>query len=154
MKRAIGLGLAAAAFIAWISWLAYAAWTKERGPILSRSLLAVATHPVVAELSADEAAPSRPSSRAHVRQALSDHGPPVGTAIEIHNLPRARGWQGPGEYLLLLVPADPRVEEASPPSFLLVTPPRSAGYDPADAQPLIYPWTDAVRRQWEQRDRW
>jgi hypothetical protein len=154
MKRALGLGVAATAFLGWIGWLAYAAWTKERGPILSRSLLAVATHPVVAELSADEAAPSQPSSRVHVRQALSDRGPPGGTTIEIHNLPRARGWQGAGEYLLLLVPADPRAEAAFPPRFLLVTPPRSAGYDPADALPLIYPWTDAVRRQWEQRGRW
>lgn len=154
MKRAIGLGVATAAFVGWIGWLAYAAWTKERGPILSRSLLAVATHPVVAELSADEAVPSQPSSRVHVRQALTDRGPLAGSNIEVGNLARARGWQGAGEYLLLLIPAGSQVEAASPQHFFLVTPPRSGGYDPADSVPLIYPWTEAIRRQWEQRDRW
>lgn len=154
MKRAMALGVAVTAFVGWIAWLAYAAWTKERGPILSRSLLAVATHAVVADVSADETSPSQPFSRVQVRQLLTDHGPAAGSRIDVANLPRARGWQGAGEYLLLLTPLDPMTETASTPRFLLVTLPRSPGYDPADSLPRIYPWTASIRRQWEQRDHW
>jgi len=154
MKRAVALGVAAVAFVGWIVWLAYAAWTKERGPILSRSLIAVATHVVVAEVPADEASPSQPSSRVHVRQLLTDSGPLAGSVIEITNMPRARGWQGAGEYLLLLTSKEANSETAFPPRFQLATLPRSPGYDPADPLPVIYPWTPAIRRQWDQRDRW
>jgi hypothetical protein len=154
MKRAVALGVAATAFLGWITWLAYAAWTKERGPILSRSLLAVATHAVVADVPADETSPAQPSSRVQVRQLLTDHGPSPGSMIDVVNLPRARGWQGSGEYLLLLIPTDPMTKATSTPRYLLVTLPRSPGYDPADSLPQIYPWTTSIRRQWEQRDRW
>ena len=154
MKRAVALGVAALAFVGWIVWLAYAAWTKERGPILSRSRIAVATHAVVAEVPADEASPSQPSSRVQVRQLLTDSGPPSGSVIEITNMPRARGWQGAGEYLLLLTPSEASSETVFPPRFQLTILPRSPGYDSADPLPVIYPWTPSIRRQWEQRDRW
>lgn len=152
--RKAALAVSAAVFLGWIGWLAYAAWTKERGPLLSRSLAAVASHPVVAELQEQAELPGRPASRARVLQPLSDHGPPADTLIEVPDLPLALGWQGPGPYLLLLVPAGKGAAEPAPLRFHLVQPPRSPGYEPSMALPRLYPWTETLRRQWEQRDRW
>ncbi|MCS7020779.1 MAG: hypothetical protein NZU63_02995 [Gemmataceae bacterium] len=150
--RAIALGVATAAFVGWLGWLTYAALTKERGPILSRSLIAVATHPVVAELREDATVAGAPATEVVVHQALSDRGPPPESRIEVVNLPRARLWDGPGEYLLLLVPV-PATEGMAPagssPRYRLVSQPRSAGYDPYDPPPVIYRWNESLRRQWQ-----
>ncbi len=145
--------LAAALWLVWILWLGYAAVTKERGPILSRLQVAAATHAVVADIDADEQ--GRPRSQFQVRQWLSPPPSPQPDRIEVPELLRARGWTGPGPYLLLLEgPAPTSPESPQPPVFHLVGPQRVPGLDRAGPEPTIYPWTDSIRRQWERRQQW
>jgi hypothetical protein len=86
-----------------------------------------------------------------VVQPLSNSGPLAGTQIEVVNFRQANGWQGPGRYLLLLTPAEPRSTDApsAVPLFRLVFPPRSPGYE-ASGAPRLYPWTTSIQRQWQQ----
>jgi hypothetical protein len=134
------LVLAAAAFLAWLSYLGYAALTKDRGPVISRAQAAAAKSAIVATV-ADEGGKPRPLVK--VNESLWPNGPSAGTEIEIENLPSATdrgGYTGPGDYLLLL----------TDPPFRLVGQQRSPGNDFANSgPPLIYRWSDGVRRQFE-----
>jgi len=151
MSKRWRLILAAAAFIGWLSYLGYAALTKDRGPVISRAQAGAATHPVVAEV---EAGPDGvPTGKAKVVESLSGDSPAAGTAIFVANLPTAHGFTGSGQYLLLLVPnLNPRAirpEEPLPP-FTIVGQQRSPGNDLTGVgPPLIYRWTDSLRKQYE-----
>jgi len=152
MSRRWRLILAAAAFVGWLGYLGYAALTKDRGPVISRAQAAAATHPVVAEV---EAGPDgAPTGKATVVEALSGNSPAKGTALFVTNLPAAQGFDGPGEYLLLLVP-DTRPHFARPEGpigapFAIVGQLRSPGNDLSGVgRPFVYRWTDSVRRQYE-----
>ncbi|MDB5308017.1 MAG: hypothetical protein JWO38_2219, partial [Gemmataceae bacterium] len=71
-------------------------------------------------------------------------GTAVGPGVEVVNLPEAIGFDGPGEYLLLLAPL------RGSDKFIVVGPQPSPGYDLAAAgRPTIYRWSDAVRAQAE-----
>jgi hypothetical protein len=128
--------LAAAAFVAWMGWLGYAALVKSDDPIVSHAQAAAAPVAVVAEVPAGDGGPGRTAT---VVEAWSGENPPAGE-ITVSNLPRAGGFAGPGQYLLYLKPAGEAWE--------LVGPQRSPGSDPGGA-PLIYPWTPGVRAQAE-----
>lgn len=131
--------VAAALFLGWMGWLSYAALSKYRGPVVSRALAAVTTHPVKAELNVGE--DGKPSERVTVRTPLAASGPPADTQLDIRNLPSADGFAGPGDYLLLLV-KDPARDVYS-----LAVPPRSPGHDPAQTRAVVYPWGAGVEAQ-------
>jgi hypothetical protein len=138
MSARLRLVLAGAAFLAWMGYLGYAAVTKSRAPIVSRIQASAASAAVVAEVSA---AGDRPSPAAVVAERLWGEGP-TGT-VEVVNLAEARGFAGPGKYLLYLVPAHE--------GWALV----GAQHSPGDGHraesqpPLIYPWGEDVREQAE-----
>lgn len=126
--------LAAAAFLGWMSYLGYAALTKSRAPVISRAQAAAATAAVVANL--DALGPN-----ASVTRKLWGDAPDEGS-VEFQNLSQARGFTGPGEYLIFLVPNRGAWE--------VVGQQRSPGADIAGlGPPLIYRWSDDVRKQEE-----
>ena len=134
--RRLWLILAAVAFVGWLSYLSFAALTKNRGPVISRAQAAAAKVAIVASV---EAEGGKPLSKVKVSETLWGNGPPNGAEIEVENLPSASdksGFVGPGEYLLLL----------TAPSFRVVGQQRSPGNDVAHTgPPLIYRWTDGVK---------
>jgi hypothetical protein len=139
MIRRWRLVLAAVAFIGWLSYLGYAALTKNRGPVVSHIQVAAAKHAIVAEVNAGP--DGKPDQHVTVVEALSKGGPAKGSKIELDNLPRASGFIGPGQYLLLLTDHPP---------FLVVGQQRSPGNDLSGlGSPLIYPWSDEVKREYE-----
>jgi hypothetical protein len=153
MSRRWRLILAATLFVGWLGYLGYAALTKNRGPVISHAQAAAATHPVVAEV--EEIGPDgAPTGRAKVVEALSGDSPAQGTTLFVTNLSAAQGFDGPGQYLLLLVP-DTRPRFARPEDpvgapFAVVGQQRSPGNDLYGVgKPLIYRWTDGVRKQYE-----
>jgi hypothetical protein len=136
--RRLWLILAAVAFIGWLSYLGYAALTKSRAPTISRAQVAAAKHAIVATV---EEEGGKPRSKVKVNEALWGKGPSNGTEVEIENLTSATdkgGFVGPGEYLLLLTDAP----------FRVVGQQRSPGHDLAHTgPPLIYRWTDGLRKE-------
>jgi len=138
MRQRWRLVLAAAAFIAWLTYLGYAALTKNRGPVISRAQIAAARFDVVAEVKGG--ADGKPDKQVRVIETLSKDGPAKDSTIDVENLPRASGYTGPGQYLLLLT--------ESP--FTVVGQQRSPGNDLSGVgPPLIYQWSDDVRKQYE-----
>lgn len=134
------LRLAAASLLlaAWLGWLGYTAWAKYRGPVVSRSQAAAATLAVVADV------PGGDGPRAvEVKEVLSG-ARPEGPVV-VTNLADADGFEGPGEYLLLLT----RVRGDA---FAVVGPLQSPGYG-AVGSPTVYRWTPAVKAQAEARFR-
>jgi hypothetical protein len=140
MSRRWRLVLAAIAFFGWLSYLSYAALTKNREPVISRAQAAAAKHALVATVEEDDGKP-RPTVK--VIESLWGHGPAGGTEIVIENLPSATargGYTGPGDYLLLV----------TDPPFRLVGQQRSPGNDLAHTgPPLIYRWSDGLKRELE-----
>ena len=137
MSPRLRLILAAVAFVGWIGWLAYASLTKSHAPTVSHAQAAAASAAVVIELN-DE------GPKATVAHKLWGECPD-GT-IEIPNLPGARGYAGPGKYLLLLTHAHKDLQ--------IVGQQRSPGDssrrdDDREIGPIIYPWSDDVRKQVE-----
>jgi hypothetical protein len=65
--------------------------------------------------------------------------------VTVTNLGDTMGFDGPGEYLLLLA-------RGRGDTFTVVGPLRTPGYDQAGA-PTVYPWTPAVRAQAAERFR-
>jgi hypothetical protein len=144
MKRRGLLVLAAAAFLGWMAYLGFAALAKSRAPVVSRAQAAAYRHAVVATVEADG---DHPRKKVVVRESLSPGGPAAGTEIEVENLPAATprgGYTGPGDYLLLLSEAP----------FVVVGQQRSPGNDLAGVgPPLVYRWSDDVRKQFEKLPR-
>src|SRR5437762_6947573 len=100
MSRRWRLILAAAAFIGWLSYLGYAALTKNRGPVISQAQAAAAKHVIVADVTTDDN--GKPLRRVKVIEALSQDGPASGAEIDVENLSAATdksGFTGPGPYL-------------------------------------------------------
>jgi hypothetical protein len=131
-------------FLAWMGYLGYAALTKSHSPIVSHSQAAAAEVAVVADVEADP--DGKPSMKVKVIETLLPGGPPAGTALFVVNLPDARGFEGPGQYLLLLTPDLPQ--------YYVVGQLRSPGTDPSNSgKPAIYRWNDDVRKQYEKLHR-
>ncbi|VTT97527.1 unnamed protein product [Gemmataceae bacterium] len=127
--------LAALAFAGWVSYLGYAAAVKSRDPIVSHAQASAAHAAVVA----DVAGPDEP---VEVKEQGKLWGDGPGGKVEVVNLADARGYAGPGKYLLYL--------ERRHNSWLLVGQQRSPGTDLSGVgKPLVYPWTDDVRKQEE-----
>jgi hypothetical protein len=127
--------IAAAAFFGWIAWLGFAALKKSHAPIVSHVQAAVATAAVVVELH-----DTGPKVVIEEKGKLWGSIPPG--EIEVANLPDARGFAGPGKYLLYL--------HAPRGMWLVVGQQRSPGNDLGGVgQPIIYPWSDDVRMQAE-----
>jgi hypothetical protein len=131
MSPRIRLLLAAALFLGWIAYLGFAALTKSRAPLLSRVQAASADAAVVARWDGH-------GTRATVTRHL--WGIPLEGEIDVQNLPKARGFTTPGEYLLYVVSRHGTWE--------VVGPQRSPGMEPiGSGSPLIYPWTEDVQKQ-------
>jgi hypothetical protein len=138
-NKRLRLIVALVLFLAWMGYLGYAALTKSHSPIVSRAQAAVAEIAVVADVEAEQ--DGKPSMKIKVVETLSPGGPQSGTALFVVNLPEARGFEGPGQYLLLLAPDLPQ--------YYVVGQVRSPGNDLANVgKPAIYRWNDDVRKQY------
>ncbi len=140
----IRLIVAAVAFAGWMVWLMLAVLDKGTADPISRAQLTEASVLVAAEVVAGP--DGKPSGKVKIAQRIGDAGPPVGTEIEVANLPQAvvpnKGFPGPGTYLLALVTRDNLI-------YTIAGLPRSPGYEaiPNPPHPSIYPWSDATRAQ-------
>jgi hypothetical protein len=138
-------------FTGWLGWLAYLAVTARTTVVLSRPQFLVATLNVVVTLDEIENA-GRPLTVKQVLWSATDEGRQlVNATITVSNLDRTLGWDGPGDYLLPLVP------NGAPGRYQVPTTPRSPGYEPNPrsefGKPHIYPVTPATLRQVEQLPR-
>jgi hypothetical protein len=139
-SRRLRLFLAAALFFGWVGWLGYAAAVKSRAPVVSRAQAAVATYVVVADVRVP--AGGKLPTRVHVSENLHGTGPPAPTDLEVANLPETQGFDGDGDYLLMLRP-DPATG-----GYAVVGQQRSPGYELSGVgKPMIYRWSDDVRGQ-------
>ena len=139
-------------FVGWISYLGYAALNKSHSPIISHAQVAAASVVLVAEVAANP--DDKPSIRVKVLESLTPSGPPLGSEVTILNLPNSRGFEGAGEYLLLLHPEffflKPQDNPHELPPYSVVGQQRSPGNDLAGVgKPAIYRWNDDVRKQVE-----
>ncbi len=145
----IPLAVSTTLFLAWLSWLGYQAYYHAYPVVVSRSQSAVAAYAVVAELSFQE--DGRPQREAMITEVFGQHPDREslrGQKLVVKNLPETQfpPRHTPHEqnkYLLFLE----RVGD----EFRVVTPPRSPGYEIMSKRPLIYPWTNEVRKQLEQQ---
>ncbi len=121
-------------FIGWIAYLGYAATMKSRDPIVSHIQAAVAATAVVAKVNSVDERGVKTISK------LWGEGPEG--EFEVINLADVRGFVGPGEYLLYL--------ERYHGGWRIVGQQDSPGTHLSGVgKPLIYPWTDDVRKQAE-----
>lgn len=145
--------LAAAAFLGWLAYLGYAAAVKSHDPIVSRAQAAAAKYQIVAEVKAGADGKAAAQVAKVVEPLLTEGAPAAGTDIFVSNLPEAK-FDGEGRYLLLVIP-DPTIRFARTdgpplPTFAVVGQQRSPGTDLTNVgPPLIYPWTEDVRKQAE-----
>ena len=142
--------LTAALFLGWLAWLGYAALAKNRGPVVSHVQAAAAAQVVVAELSAG--AEGKPAPEVKVSEAFTKGSPAAGTELYIVNLAEAKGFDGPGQYLLLLTGnSTGRAIPINGKDVLLdsvVGLQRSPGYELAGTgSPMIYKMSNEVRAQ-------
>jgi hypothetical protein len=148
----VRLFVIAVVFIGWLSYLGYAALVKNRGPVISRAQAAAATHKIVADVKPGP--DGKPQHRVTVVKVLDGDGVTPNTDLFISNLANVQGFDGSGHYLLLLV-ADPRAQDHKLntdqlPAFAVMGQQRSPGNDLAGVgPPLVYRWTDEVRKQFE-----
>lgn len=134
----IRLAAASLLLVAWLGWLGYTAWAKYRGPIVSRAQAAAATTAVVAQVPAGDG-----PQTVEVKEVLS--GPRPEGPVVVTNLADAAGFEGQGEYLLLLT-------KLRGDAYAVVGPLQSPGYG-AVGSPTVYRWTPAVKAQAEARFR-
>jgi len=128
--------LALAAFLVWIGYLAFLAFTTRDPVVLSRPQLLASEIDVIAEID------DRTGGKAKVVEVIGPEGlgKLAGQPIVVHDLVDAAGWDGAGEYIL------PLVREGD--VYRLAVIPRSPGFDPLLAsRPRIYKATPEARRQ-------
>ncbi len=139
-------------FVGWMSFLGYAALTKSRSPVVSHAQAAASALAVVAEVETDQE--GKPVMRTKVIKSLTPDGPQPGTELLVLNLPDTRGFDGAGQYLLLLRPDSFFVQNMGNPQdpspFVVVGQLRSPGNDLTGVgKPAIYRWNEDVRKQFE-----
>jgi hypothetical protein len=132
----IRLIVAAVLFLGWMAWLGYAALTKSRGPVVSRAQAAAATDAV--EVRIRPGAPGEPEVVEIVRPLKG--GLAKGAKVEVLNLGEAEGFDGEGDYLLLLV------KDRHSDLYRVVGQQRSPGYE-TTGKPRVYPWSPDVEEQ-------
>jgi hypothetical protein len=148
----VRLIVASALFVGWLAWLGYTAAAKYRGPVVSSVQAAAAGPVIVAQVNAGEE--NKPAPVVKVTESLKNGSPAVGAELYIVNLADAKGFDGAGEYLLLLTKNEsPRtipVNGKELPMYAVVGLQRSPGYElPSGGNPLIYRMSDPVRKQIE-----
>ena len=136
--RRLRLAAAAALLVGWLGWLGYTALNKHRGPVVSKAQAAATTLAVVAVVPGGDGAQT-----VEVKEVLSGTRPEG--QLTVTNLADSVGYEGAGEYLLLL-------SKGRGDTFAVVGPLRTPGYDAAGV-PTVYKWTPAVRAQAEARFR-
>src|SRR5262245_41493868 len=122
------LVLTATLFAAWIGWLAYLAATTTRPIILSRPQFLVSGLDLIAELSEKDDRPAPEVTVAEVVWPREDPDGLRGKQIAVTNLPQlsaAQGWQGPGRYILALVPEG---KDGAHATYQVVPTPPSPGF--------------------------
>jgi hypothetical protein len=134
----IRLIVAAVLFAGWMAWLGYAALTKSRGPVVSRSQAAAATDVVEASIAGGN--DGKPAAIEVVESFKG--GLTAGTKVEVVNLTESDGFAGDGRYLVLLV------KDRTSDAYRVAVPPRSPGYE-FTARPRVYPWSEEIRKQSE-----
>lgn len=155
--------------LGWFAWLGYTALTKSHEPIVSHAQAAAATAPVVATLTAGEEGKEsrllrpggieghstavlreradKPSLLVTVKEPLTNSAPAAGTVIGVSNITGCSGYEGPGDYLLLLVPI-PGGNLDNHPAFVVVGQQGSPGPElEGVGPPTIYKWGPDVRAQ-------
>jgi hypothetical protein len=154
--------------LGWFAWLSITALTKSREPIVSRAQASAARVPVVAEVTTEPAErevkmlrggvqghnvlllksqADKPAFVVTVKEKLVPNGPDVGTKIGVTNLPVSSGYEGPGDYLLLLDADDSAILDGQP-AYFLQGQQRSPGADlESVGAPMIYKWGPDVRAQ-------
>lgn len=147
---------AAALFLGWLAWLGYTAIAKNRGPVVSAVQVAAAAHAVIADVRSGN--DGKPAPDVNVTEPLLPNSPEAGKAIFIQNMAEVKGYEGPGEYLLLLAenprPLDMPLNGANLPMRAIVGPQRSPGYETSPAaNPVIYRNSPAIRAQFQTRSR-
>lgn len=151
--QVLRLILALTLFLGWMSYLGYAALTKSRSPIVSHIQVAAAPYAVVAEVACDPE--GKPLALCKVVESLVPGGPARGSDAVIPDLPGASGFDGAGRYLLLLQRvnsfhgAENQAKTPEQPTYSLVGPQRSPGDVSVGGKPMIYRWSDDVRREYE-----
>jgi hypothetical protein len=135
------LAITALLMLAWFAWLSVAALNKSREPIVSRAQASVAPVPVRAKVATGK--DGKPDPTVTVVEAFTPNGPKPETKLLVTNLPKAGGFDGEGEYLLLLS------AEANPflpgePLYQVVAVRVSAA---DDDPPPIYKWSADVEKQ-------
>jgi hypothetical protein len=148
MKRANVLFIAAGVvFGLWTAWLAYEAATTTNVIIVSRPQLLMAS--IVVEADVPAGIGEREVIVKHIYRWENppawDKGAP--RKVIVSDLGGARGWRGPGAYVLALeAGSDPQKQ-----TYRLVPVPSSPGFRPQPdselAKPPIYPATDSTRYQ-------
>src|SRR5262245_43616305 len=148
MKRAKVLFIAAGVvFGLWTAWLAYEAATTTNVIIVSRQQLLMA--PVGVEADVQAGIGEREVTIKHIYRWVKppawDKGAP--RKVTVSDLGGARGWRGPGTYILALEAGpDPQKQ-----TYRVVPIPISPGFRPQPdselAKPPIYPATDSTRYQ-------
>lgn len=125
-------------FAAWVAWLGWQSLRFGKFPVVSRAQLAAADLAVVAEIRSADGGLPNPAVLIKKVEWPAGADAPVGKEITVQDLQGAKGFDGPGEYLLLL---NRRGSE-----FALTHLPRSPLMHPSNPR-LIYPATDLVLRQ-------
>lgn len=141
------LAVTALALVAWLAWLSITAMNKSREPIVSRAQASLAPLAVVATVKVGK--DGKPDANVVVVKTPGREKPLEGKLL-VTNLPSARGFEGDGEYLLLLAP-ELFAMDSEPMYQLVVFRTTSTDTDP----PVIYKWSPDVEKQAERlyRDR-
>ncbi len=153
-RRRVALAVIATAFILWIGFLAFLAYTAGHPIVLSRPQMLASNLVVIAQVSGDARHPEKTATVVEVPWAADRAAQPQSKAkITVSNLDQVsaadadhlRGvWRGPGEYILPLT-------TASNDTFRVTSIPPSPGYPQAEADRLrIYPVTPDTREELQQ----
>ena len=154
------LSIALALFLGWMAYLGYAALTKSRSPVVSHIQAAAAPFGIVAEVNADP--DGKPTAKVRIVEVLYSQPPggtpAAGSECEVKNLQDVRGFEGKGQYLLLLIPDPNSFRNPTDPDTLskyyLVDQQRSPGSDVTGVgKPAIYHWNEDIRKQYEKLHR-
>jgi hypothetical protein len=124
-------------FLAWLAYLAFLVSEKvQNRVVLSRPQFLVSTLDVIAEV--DDLA----SNQVVVKEVHwpAGHDELVGKMITVTNLAECKeDWNGPGEYILPLLPQKDE--------YRVAPLPRSPGFPAYAARPRMYPATPDTRQQ-------
>lgn len=134
----VRLVVAVLALFAWVGYVAYQALAFGRFPVVSHAQLLVSTLDVIADVTAD--AEGRPESKVHVVEVHWPAGKKdvEGQDLTVANMMDVTGFQGPGRYILPLVPGEHG-------TYRVANLPRSPGFE--HSMFFVYPDSPLTRKQ-------